>query len=270
MKKFTKKQARRNRIIALSVLVALITVIIVVSVSSCSQSDPAETYTESGPTQADENTKLLTGRDLYDFTQPVPESSAVSDAWFSDALFIGESHIGGMVAPTVLLPNADVCYANGASVASGIGQPLLLGDTEQPLRDILSQKTYGKIYIQFGLNELGFSNKDAFSGYYGTLVSEILALQPTAEVYLLSILPVSAGVDAGGVYTQAAVQRYNSDIAAIAARRKLFYLDIAAAFTGEDGYIDADSTGNGINLRGDRYGTWVQYLRTHVPPEYVR
>ena len=149
-------------------------------------------------------------------------------------------------------------------------QPLLFGDTEQPLRDILSQKTYGKIYIQFGLNELGFSNKDAFSGYYGTLVSEILALQPTAEVYLLSILPVSAGVDAGGVYTQAAVQRYNSDIAAIAARRKLFYLDIAAAFTGEDGYIDADSTGNGINLRGDRYGTWVQYLRTHVPPEYVR
>ena len=35
-------------------------------------------------------------------------------------------------------------------------------------------------------------------------------------------------------------------------------------------YDMTTATGNGINLRGDRYGTWVQYLRTHVPPEYVR
>ncbi len=57
--------------------------------------------------------------------------------------------------------------------------------------EMMGQKTYGKIYIMLGMNELGWAYDNIFIERYGKLIDTIKEKQPQADIYIQSILPVS-------------------------------------------------------------------------------
>ena len=266
--KYTRSEILRNRIIACAILSALI-VIIIVAVASCGGGSKATAYTESGPNPASENTAIITGADVYDYSSPVPAGAAVADSYFANALFVGESHIGGMRTLTDAIPPARVCYSNSASVQNGIDMKLTYGSETKALSEILKDK-FDSIYLQFGLNELGFQSKSAFYDYYSSLIKSIREVQPDARIYLLTVLPVSASVNAAGSYTNEAVKTYNQYISTIAAEQKLFVVDIGSAYTDDAGCLKKECTDNGTNVNYTCYNIWREYLLTHTAPDYVK
>lgn len=267
MPKYNKKQIIRNRIIAIGALAGIILIIVVACVS-CGGGG-GKKYTESGPMPADGSTTILTPQSVYNYGAAVPQSASVGDDYFSTAVFIGESNIGGMRLYTTAVPSAAVYYSDSASVASGMGQSLS-GETPLTITEIMAQKAYSDIYLQFGLNELGFNSKSAFYDYYATLLDEIIKAQPNARIYLLSVLPVSKEVDAAGVYTIAGVKQYNDYILQLAKEKKLFYVDIANPFTDSTGYLKDECSVNGLVIKTSCYTEWQSYIYTHTAPSYLK
>lgn len=266
MPKYTKQQIARNRLIAIGVLAGIIIIIIVAAVS-CGGSQ--KKYTESGPKPADSTTTILTPQSVYDFGAAVPAGKPVGDDYFDNSVFIGESNIGGMRLYTNAVPRAEVYYSDSASVAGGMGQKFT-GSGELTLTEIMAQKAYTNIYLQFGLNELGFNSKSAFYDYYGALISEIRAAQPKARIYLMSVLPVGREIDAAGTYTMAGVKQYNSYISQLSKENKLFYVDIGSAFSDAEGYLKPDCSANGIVIKTGCYAEWQSYLYAHTAPAFLK
>lgn len=272
-KKYTRAEIRRNRIIVAVGFAAVVGLIVLL----CALLGPKKAprgYEQQGPVAADDKTVYLTGRDLYDFSVSVPESTKVSADFFDDALFIGESHVGGLVLINKTFPGAAVLYSNSASVANGISASYSCTDSEGSstvvLSEYLQSHSFGKVYIQLGLNELGWSYKEKFADSYTEFVKEINTLCPNAQIFLCSLIPVSAAQSASSAdYNNTNIEYYNTFILSTARKLELFYLDIGAAYADETGAMASEYTDNGININYSKYTLWYDYTATHVPPEYA-
>ena len=58
--------------------------------------------------------------------------------------------------------------------------------------EALGRKTYGKVYLLLGVNELGWYNDQRFYDCYAQLVDLVREVQPNAQIYLQTLLPVTA------------------------------------------------------------------------------
>jgi len=61
---------------------------------------------------------------------------------------------------------------------------------------------------------------------------------------------------------------YNEKLRSIAAEKRCYYLDLISALSGEDGYLPASETTDGVHFTAGTYAKWLDYLRTHyIEPE---
>ena len=151
----------------------------------------------------------------------VPESEAVDDSYFDDAVFIGNSRTEGL------------------KKFSG-----------------LSNAT---------MNELGWVYESVFKDDYGKIIDKIREINPDAVIYIQSIIPVSKWKDSSNdVYTNANVERLNSQLRDLADEKEVHYLDVAGALMDSEGYLPYEATGDGVHLEPPYCVKWTDYLRTHT------
>jgi uncharacterized protein YraI len=211
----------------------------------------------------------------YQYGTPVPESTSVSDNYFDDACFIGHSIVVGM-SNYFQLPNADFLAVNGISASRmltydrfPLEQPAPSGDDRTgTLRDVLTEKSYGKIYIMLGTNELG-PEADHRQAYYNSmlrLVSLVQELQPDAVIYLLSTLPVSKETSEDSAYfNRENILAYNELLTEVAAQRETFYLDVFTLLADAEGYLPTTSClSDGIHILVPQYNQIKTYLKSHT------
>lgn len=60
----------------------------------------------------------------------------------------------------------------------------------------LNPDYYDSVYLMFGLNEVG-NSVDSFIQSYSDVIDFIRQYQTTATIYVISVTPVTAAVDAG-------------------------------------------------------------------------
>lgn len=188
----------------------------------------------------------------------------VEDNWFGDAMFIGDSlthglsMFGGLSTP-------DYYYSTGVSLFSINSTEFETpSGNECSVGDAFSNRKYGKVYIMFGINQVG-SSKDKFYTDYSGLVDSVKEYQPDAEIYLQSILPVSKSKDAASTsFTKKNVEAYNEIIARIAGEKGVRYVDINSALADENGYLPEQATWDGVHLNSSYYEVWAEYLRNHT------
>ena len=215
------------------------------------------------PAQTDPDASPAPGTPVA-FSPDVPAQDEVTDEFFADAAFMGNSLMDGFrlfsglttcdyyaaTSMTVLGANSNVCITldNGNSGT---------------LVDGLLQKPYGKIYILLGINEIGY-DVDTFIGYYSTLVDTIKAGQPDCDIYLMGLTPVSAAKSAGSdTFNMTRVTAYNEGIHQLAADKGCYYLDLVSALAGSDGYLPSDVTTDGVHFSAEVYQQWLGYVKTH-------
>jgi lysophospholipase L1-like esterase len=194
----------------------------------------------------------------------VPASAAVTDDWFADAAFVGNSLTDGLKLYGHLASGSFYSAQSISVFDVGIKQVYELSDgSKTTLLDALSRKQFKKVYIMLGVNEL-WTTPSTFHENFASVLDTIAAAEPNASIYIQSILPVSKSKStSGSSITREKVLAFNAELKAIALEKSAFYVDTFAAFADAEGYLPSASTFDGVHLNASDYSTWHSYLLTH-------
>lgn len=192
----------------------------------------------------------------------VPSEPVNSDA-LKGAAFIGNSCVDALDNYGIIR-EATFFARTGLTVKEAFEKPVINGKV--PVLDELKQgKTYPKVFLLFGENELGWSTDSAFTEGYAKVIQSVHASQPKAKVYVQSILPVSKAVSDRNKnnINNTRINQFNEMIKQICKEQNATYVDVHSQFVKPDGsLIDGIST-DGIHFNKDGCQKWADYLRAH-------
>ena len=184
---------------------------------------------------------------------------------FEGALFVGDSRTVG-IGKYAGIKEADFFASTGMSVYSLFSKKVDMTDRKGVLlEDLLAERTYDRIYLMLGINELGY-NFDRTVETYGQVIQSLRALQPQAYIHIQANLHVTqAKSDSDKLFTNANINRLNEALSALADDRAVFYMDVNPAFDDENGNLGADLTWDGVHLLSKHYKLWADWLQENTP-----
>ena len=224
---------------------------------------PAVTDAPPAPPPAE-----VTDSPVVTFVPPpveTPEPPPSADADFADAAFLGNSLVDGLRRFGGLEQGEFFAMESASVINIGKSKTTFLSDGgEATLLEALCEGEYGKVYVLLGINEISFA-PEYFAQLYGGVLDAVIAGEPGAEIYVMSLTPVTkAKNDEGSYFTMEAVGAYNDALRALAEERGFHYIDLVDALAGEDGFLPEEDSTDGIHLTREAYPVWAEYLRTHV------
>ena len=197
-------------------------------------------------------------------TEP-PITEPDDGSYFSDALFIGDSRTVGLSLYGEI-KGATYFAKNSATVYTFLNGY----ETEKPdprmgdrtLSEVLAGRKFGKIYILFGINELGGSAPSAVRGGFERFVSLLKAAQPNAKIIIQSNMHVTKAYEEKyPVRGKDRVNELNLLLAGLANGKDVFYLGFETLFDDEEGYLREDYARDGLHmLAGEPYNVWRGYI----------
>ena len=186
-------------------------------------------------------------------TEPAQMFVQGDPSYFDDALFVGDSRTVGLMEYGTL-DNAD--YFCDVGLASyKIDSEYINGNS---FAGTLQAKTYGKIYIMLGINEVG-NNFDYTVNAYNSMINTIKQYQPNAIIVILANLHVTAGAQTDSISNDR-INYLNASIAQFADNKTVYYIDINPVFDDPDGNLRSDTTGDGVHVYANYYPTWCDWL----------
>ncbi|HJD23681.1 MAG TPA: hypothetical protein H9694_05990 [Firmicutes bacterium] len=191
--------------------------------------------------------------------------SGVDDSYFDDACFIGDSRTEAFMlyaGPA----NATNFASKGLSISKVFSdKTVTLDGQELTVSDALGKKQFGKVYVMLGLNELGWAYPDIFAQRCGDLVDRIRETSPEADIFIQSILPVTAERSAQGDYiNNSRILEYNTLLQELCREKQVAYLPVGDAVADADGNLPEDASSDGIHLNKTYCLKWLDYLKTHT------
>ncbi len=204
----------------------------------------------------------------YDFTQPAPESAPVDNEWFADAAFVGDSRTEGFYLFSGV-GNGDLLSDTGLTVFKLSEKKCIqIGENSYTLLEALALKHYTKVYLCFGINELGYPGSQNFYNSYVAAIDAVRAIQPDAVIYVEGLIPLNEEVIAQTIkrdyLKNEQLREFNERIREAAADRHVVFLDLYNLFVDANGELPADASSDGVHLRADGCRKWLDYMKTHT------
>lgn len=144
-----------------------------------------------------------------------------------------------------------------ALVNRGIG-----GDTTRDILDRLDAihpLQPKRILLLIGINDFNMgSSREKLLANYEQILSNLQQQLPATQVFVQSILPVSA---AWPLASNGPIRATNEQLQVLAARFGYPYVDLHSRFCDERGELRAELSNDGIHLRQDGYGVWCEVVR---------
>lgn len=199
----------------------------------------------------------------------VPENGCVSDDYFRDALFIGDSVMQGFGWYPQYRDWMRVCAYKGVNPQQILqnvtgtrpdGTPIEMWD------DINVQQDVANIYIMMGANALVSQPVEGYLKYFGDLLDRLRERFAGVPIYVQSLTPTTyeRGQKQPGIARDRLIE-VNNALAKMAVEKGLYYVDLWEALSDADGYLRADLSGDGLHLLdGSKYRPWLDYLARHT------
>lgn len=187
----------------------------------------------------------------------------VEQDYFDDALFIGDSRTVGLYKYAGIM-NADYLAEVGGTV-HGIYNVVCADENgSYNLMDLLQNRTYGKVYIMLGVNEVGGDLNNNLSAYL-ELLDTVKQHQPNAIIYLCANLHVSENFQYSNPnYNNARIDQYNDMVSEYADGETTYYIDINEVYDDENGNLSAGYSGDGLHLYENCYPVWASWLKARA------
>ncbi len=194
------------------------------------------------------------------------EFCEVTEDYFDDALFIGDSRTVGLGKYTDLPEHATFLCVTSLTAEKVFSSNFKGKGT---LESYLTSNRYGKIYLMVGINELGSGTTEYFMQKYTEVVDRIMELQPDAIIFVEAVMKVDKEKnDSDRIFNNTNITGRNHAIATLADNRRVFYIDVNEVVCDEDGNLKADLTFDHLHLIGSSYELWKDFLLKHgVPTE---
>ena len=194
----------------------------------------------------------------------VPEGDRVLNAYFDDAVFIGDSLTEGIKLYDIM-SNATVLSHTGLGLDNIYTKEVVeqADGTKISVIDALKlEQDVAKIYILMGPNSIGY-NKDTFISKYGLIVDTVKQAHPEAIIYLQSMLPVTTSNNYK--LDNKVIDEYNLALIDLAEEKEVYYLDVNSSLKGPDGALPTEaSPADGMHFNAAYYQKWFDYLKTHT------
>lgn len=185
----------------------------------------------------------------------VPQSAAVGSEYFNDCAFLGDSHIKGMSGYGIV-SNSRVFAENGLSLAH-INEKISI--------DSIKAINPKHIYIMMGTNGVTWMKFSDMIDYYKNFVSTLKQSIPDADIYILSIPPVSSDRESrndNGKMLNSDIDGYNAELLKMALDNGWHYLDVNSAIKDENGCLSGST--DGVHMPISTYNTFKDYILTHI------
>lgn len=224
--------------------------------SSAASSSAAESKAD---TSSQDNSSADDNAAVYD-------GAAMKDD-FSDACFIGDSRTLGL-GLNCDKAKADFYASQGLNISSALTDQVieLQNGNMGTVLEAVAQKEYKRIFVMFGINELGWPYPENFVEKYEELIEGIKAAQPNASIYVQSILPVAASaVNNDAVFTNENINAFNAYVEQAANETGVNYLDINGYFKDNSGMLPEDAAADGIHFVRAYCLKWIDLLAYLVP-----
>lgn len=195
----------------------------------------------------------------------VTESEAVGDEYFADAIFVGDSRTEGFMLYSGLKGSRSFTTV-GLTVSEVFNKKTVtVNGQKMTISDALATQSFSKVYIMLGINELGWVYPEEYQKQYGKIIDRIREINPDAQIYIQSILPVSAKKDAEGTYiNNERIRLYNDLLLELAEEKDVAYVNVAEAVSDESGNLMEDASFDGEHLVPEYCKIWLDYLKTHT------
>lgn len=189
----------------------------------------------------------------------------VTEDYFSDALFIGDSRTVGM-QQSGLLPNATYYAKIGIGIGSILSQRIVSdGGSMISVEEALGRHSFGKVYVMIGINDMSRGDVSWFTEQYQEILDVIQRTQPNAVIYIQGNIPMSYRIqDFSGALNNANLEQRNEASRGLADGQDIFYLDIENIYADANGHLDTAYSSDGLHIGTKYYPRWVEYLMEHA------
>ena len=195
---------------------------------------------------------------------PLPVSPPADDSWFADAAFVGDSRTEGLLLYSGVKAGGGFAYRGLTVQSARTDRVIPYSGQKMTAIEALAQGRYGKVYLMLGVNELGWYNDARYEKNYAQLIEQVRQVQPDAQIYLQTIIPVTAEKSASSYVNNSQVLVYNEMIAHLAQEKECYLVDVWSAFAGDDGALAPEGSVDGVHLTKQYYARWLDYLKTHT------
>ncbi|MBE5958831.1 MAG: hypothetical protein E7254_08250 [Lachnospiraceae bacterium] len=230
---------------------------------------------EEETTSFDNSTEIVT-------TEPVTEYqyTQVDDNYFSDALFIGDSRVEGIKLYGGL-KKATFYSKEGISLNKILEEKFIKAKVKKEIKKknktvtktvttninikkALKQKSFKKIYIMIGINELGYRTKKDYKAKYKEVVTEIRKLQPDAKIFIMGMMKVTTKYQKKHpAFKNTTIDSYNEAVKQLADYQNIFYIDMNENIIDKKGGVKEKYTWDGVHLKAEYYSIWIDQLKKH-------
>ncbi|MDO5339644.1 MAG: GDSL-type esterase/lipase family protein [Eubacteriales bacterium] len=251
----------RNYVIGLIILVVAV-IIFAVVLKSCSsknggkddnksttapvQQESTQDVTQESKDSSQEATQQTTqaasGRSLT-VSGTAQNEDYTSSSAYSKAVFIGDFVVSG-ISQFGYLPDSQVISSNSMTSDKLTGY----------LDNIVSQSP-DSVYIMVGINDLNYGSRSVedIYKYEKEFIEAVKSALPSANVYVLSVLPVSQKFESSSKVKQANIDSLNGMFSENASTLGITYIDVAFVFKDGSGYFGSSYTDSGYNLKSGYY-----------------
>ena len=199
-------------------------------------------------------------REWIDTAPTEANYNEITEQWFDDALFIGDSRTVGL-RDYARLGKADYFCNVGMSVF-GVLEARERDQyfEETDLVGLLRQKKYNKIYISLGLNDSGAPFELLMDAYH-TLLRTVREEQPQAVVILQAMITVDRKKASSEWYFAIDnLKMIDGAIRDFADGKQVLYIDANTHFADEEGYLPDGKAWDGCHFDIAGYQEWAQWI----------
>jgi len=226
-----------------------------------------DAVTESETEEENENVSV----EPEEITWRNPEDvvyETVTDDYFSDAVFIGDSRTVGMFEYGGLEDISTFYASTGLTVYKMFDADIvnIPGQKEKTnIEQMLSENSFSKIYLMIGINEMGTGTVDTFIAKYEECLEHLRELQPDAIIYVQAIIKVTTERSGQGDYiTNEGIDERNERLKELADNVSIYYLDVNPLICDDTGGMISSYTSDGVHLKAKYIDIWKQFLMEHA------
>ena len=197
----------------------------------------------------------------------MPESVPQSAEYLTRCAFLGETNIFNL-KQAGLLQEYNVYASETLNLSNYSKEYVMLDGTTIRILSAINSASC-PIYLMFGTESLAKQPPDQTADQFSVLLNSVIATAPEAEIFVLSIPPVTAAAEQGdkGI-KNSDIDEYNSLLLEAANTANVYFVDVNTALKNNDSKLDpAYALEDGIHLTTEAGAIMLNYVLSHVPPE---
>ncbi|MBQ8208760.1 MAG: hypothetical protein IJZ89_08515 [Clostridia bacterium] len=219
----------------------------------------------SNPGKTDENPESGEIRDHI-----LKVTAAVGEDYFADTLFIGDSRMLGL-SMTWQDSGATFYASVGLSINQLNTKKVIKADAETAYTVMEAierdEKDYKRIYLMFGLNELGWGYPSVFVRSVKTAIEQIREYCPNAEFCIMAIMPIAIDKTVSiytGPVANERIREFNTMLLGLASELNCWYLDTYNLLADAEGNLPEGFAADGIHMYSEQNKRIISYISTHA------